>query len=227
MLSPRIGLAALLVFGGLVADVSLAQAPAWWAARGVTNGQPADDYAVANIGQLKQVATQAAAEMNQKLPGGAGSTITALVDSWQQPPLSGVTRDDYAALNQGQLKAVAKLFYDRLAQFSYQGAPIGSGGGYPWTAATGDDDSYALANLGQLKYVFSFVVPTISNPGDADSDGMPDAWETAHGLNPAVNDAAGDLDGDGVSNLAEYQQGLNPQWPDAPAVGLVVFSPSF
>lgn len=46
---------------------------------------------------------------------------------------------------------------------------------------------------------------------DTDGDGMPDAWESAHGLNPSVTDAAGDLDGDGRSNLQEYNGGWDPQ----------------
>jgi hypothetical protein len=45
---------------------------------------------------------------------------------------------------------------------------------------------------------------------DTDGDGMPDAWEVDHGLNPIVNDANGDLDGDGTSNLAEYLVGRDP-----------------
>lgn len=46
---------------------------------------------------------------------------------------------------------------------------------------------------------------------DSDGDGMSDAWELAHGLNPTdTTDAAGDLDGDGLSNLAEYLAGTNP-----------------
>ena len=36
---------------------------------------------------------------------------------------------------------------------------------------------------------------------DTDRDGMPDAWEAAHGLNPAVADNNGDFDGDGYTNL--------------------------
>ena len=51
---------------------------------------------------------------------------------------------------------------------------------------------------------------------DADNDGIPDDWETAHGLNPAVNDASGDADGDGVSNLNEYLLGRDPQRYEAP-----------
>ncbi len=36
---------------------------------------------------------------------------------------------------------------------------------------------------------------------DSDGDGMPGVWETAHNLNPNLNDAALDADDDGVSNL--------------------------
>src|SRR5690606_39207150 len=44
--------------------------------------------------------------------------------------------------------------------------------------------------------VFELVVNAAPLPGnDADGDGMDDAWEMEHGLNPAVNDANGDPDG--------------------------------
>ncbi len=46
---------------------------------------------------------------------------------------------------------------------------------------------------------------TLPAPRDSDGDGMPDAWETAHGLNP--NDPADgrqDRDHDGYTNLEEY-----------------------
>ncbi len=135
---------------------ALAQAPAWWASRGVTNGQPADDYAVANIGQLKHMATQAAAELQSRFGGStvAANEISNLLASWSGSNPSG---DNYAAVNIGQLKAVAKLFYDRLAELRYHDPLVLAPGSiYPWTASTSDDDNYALANLGQLKSVFSF-----------------------------------------------------------------------
>lgn len=39
---------------------------------------------------------------------------------------------------------------------------------------------------------------------DDDNDGMTDAWEIAHGLNPFIDDAGLDADGDGMNNLDEF-----------------------
>ncbi len=55
---------------------------------------------------------------------------------------------------------------------------------------------------------------TVQNvpPPDTDGDGLPDAWETANGLNPGDNaDAAQDKDGDTASNLSEFISGTDPQ----------------
>jgi hypothetical protein len=62
---------------------------------------------------------------------------------------------------------------------------------------------------------------------DSDGDQMPDAYESATGLDPNVDDALGDIDGDGVSNVDQYFETLanngvpidrNPS-PEAPEGG--------
>ena len=53
--------------------------------------------------------------------------------------------------------------------------------------------------------------PEVHRPADwdTDHDGMPDAWEKAHGLNPNdPSDANKDLNGDGYSNLEKYLNSL-------------------
>ncbi len=45
---------------------------------------------------------------------------------------------------------------------------------------------------------------------DSDHDGMPDAWESAHGLSVGVNDGGLDADQDGLDNLQEYLAGTEP-----------------
>lgn len=49
---------------------------------------------------------------------------------------------------------------------------------------------------------------------DADGDGIPSDWESAHGMDPRdASDADKDLDGDGFTNMEEYRDGTDPQNP--------------
>lgn len=49
-------------------------------------------------------------------------------------------------------------------------------------------------------------------PADADHDGMPDAWETEHGLDPTnPDDGPQDADGDGYTNVEERLNGTDPK----------------
>jgi len=63
----------------------------------------------------------------------------------------------------------------------------------------------------------------ITGAGDSDSDGLPNAWEEANGLDPNLGNgehgANGDADGDGRTNIEEYQQGTDPTSPYAIITG--------
>jgi hypothetical protein len=49
---------------------------------------------------------------------------------------------------------------------------------------------------------------------DADNDGLPDAWEKQHGLDPKdATDATRDLNGDGYANIEDFINGLDPRAP--------------
>lgn len=193
--------------------------PAWWSEAGTTilaPGQPAQNYAPANLGQLKQVATQAKKHLDAQSMaiGGAGPAINALVANFT--PAGGHTAATRAAncapINLGQLKAVAKPFYDRLLAVGYNtkqnlidhGAP-GWTQNYAWNPAAPIAQNYSPANLGQLKWVFSFDLAK-----DTDGDAIPDWWALKYfGSVGLVGNA--DADGDGVTNYQEYVNGTDPK----------------
>lgn len=60
----------------------------------------------------------------------------------------------------------------------------------------------------------------INSGVDTDGDGLKDAVEVEHRLNPAVADANGDLDGDGLSNAAEIAAGTDLRNRDTDNDGL-------
>ncbi|MBX7156893.1 MAG: hypothetical protein K1X66_00705 [Verrucomicrobiae bacterium] len=190
-----------------VSLVSAAAVPKWWITRGVINTNlAADNYGPVNVGQLKHVAFQAALELEEKLPNGAGDCLD-LVESFSK------TNGNYAPVNQGQLKYVAQFFYDRLIQEGYTNS-------YPWTTNKDDDANFALVNQGQLKFVFSFDLdkwkPKPPNWVDEDNDGLDDGVEVVLWGDLEQQGADDDADGDGVSNGQEAQDGTDPLDPNPP-----------
>jgi hypothetical protein len=53
-------------------------------------------------------------------------------------------------------------------------------------------------------------------PQDTDGDGMPDAWEAQHSLNPRdPSDGSTDADGDLYTNIEEWLNGTDPRQKDS------------
>lgn len=107
----------MLIVALLMLQSATAEAPVWWGTRGVfKDGAPVvDDYRALNQGQLKNLMRAAVDEMNDTLPGGAGTTLNSLLATWRAGVANG-TADNYAAVNVGQLKAMGKLVRSRLVE---------------------------------------------------------------------------------------------------------------
>ena len=83
------------------------------------------------------------------------------------------------------------------------------------------------ADAGGRDYHIDVVAVRVDTT-DADGDGLPDAWETANGLDPndngdvdPDNGAAGDPDNDNLSNLDERSAGTDPLESDTDMDGLL------
>jgi hypothetical protein len=61
--------------------------------------------------------------------------------------------------------------------------------------------------------------PAWSADRDRDGDGMPNHWESRHGLNPDQANGRGDKDHDGLTNIAEFRHHSDPSDEDTDADG--------
>lgn len=186
--------ATLAVFACILLGSAFAQEPSWWIEKGIGN-TPSDNQAnfnAANVGQLKYISKRAAEVLDSKLSdsGGAGPEISNMVNSFSGFDPS-APDENYKIANIGQLKYVAKKFYDRLFELGTDkiryphGMELISGGAdsssnkYPWPAISANpsaeeiSENYKAALVGQLKYLFSWDV--LENSGFS-YDGIGNGW---------------------------------------------------
>ena len=89
------------------------------------------------------------------------------------------------------------------ASFVFDASYLSSATGCVWEIA---QEASALSS--------QFAARTVEKAVDSDGDGLPDAWESAHGLDPDTPDADADPDHDGLTNRMEYNAGTDPASPD-------------
>jgi probable HAF family extracellular repeat protein len=180
--------------------IGFASGPSWWSRRGVLSANTAAaDYAPANQGQLKNIAKAASAELDAQLPGGAGDPIHNLIGSWATPA---PTTNDFAIVNLGQVKNVARLFYDRLIFVGYANS-------YPWQNNGTTTQDFNAANIGQIKNLFAFDLLATDPIHDVDQNDLPDWWERHYFGHIGGNQNA-DPDGDGITNSQELINHTDP-----------------
>ncbi len=106
-------------------------------------------------------------------------------------------------------------------------APVPSA---PWpTAGFNPGASLSRRSLASFSDDGAEWVATLPTPGepDDDHDGLPDPWETAHGLDPTTpvghQGADGDPDADSLSNIVEFRNHTHPRSAD-PALHVSVLA---
>lgn len=214
---------------------AVAAPPPWWTNGTppvIDANATANNHGPANIGQAKWIVSEALRALEFNAPAIASQVRSDLVGflpdhadriidlSVPENPKSEVwIKNQNMPLLIGQLKSISAPFYSRLAAvqpiwLASQRVTNGTnrpGSIFPWTPTTEDDANKAVATIGQLKAVFSLQFQTlgVASSDDTDQDGLPDSWETAHGLNPNDSaDASLVFPGSTQTNLQTYHSGV-------------------
>lgn len=231
----RLSLLALL--GIFLSTGAGAADPLWW-----SQGSPrpvktsgSEPLAVANVGQARYLAKCAYDALHLRNPVVAQAVLADLVGpgkpitSWTPPaPGTANAKEQYSPLLLGQLKAIARPFYNHLniassswvlsqIQLNHNQQAVEEthywqfsgnshytpNGYYPWNPATPAAANNAPVTIGQLKAIFALRFETLSST-DFDQDGIPDSIELtltyrkANGQWGIFNPADPDTDDNGI-----------------------------
>ena len=206
--------------------------PSWWAS-GVldtSTSNPPDNWAMANIGQLKNIATKARAHLDATLGLTPADWIAAYApDPCPLPFSTTADPDNYSPITIGQLKFIAAGFYrllnnkapgydvrGRLLLLGVPSAAIsGAGPYYPWSVTPSAGENYDSVTIGQLKIVFSFDLTGFFQAltADSDGDGVPDWLEIKYFGVLSATDGTQDHNGNLVVDGIEMALGINPRTP--------------
>ncbi|MGB7156651.1 MAG: hypothetical protein WBD40_01215 [Tepidisphaeraceae bacterium] len=177
---------------------------------GIFNGSNSTGTRVYHAGNVKDTNKDADALDTVALANGDFGSSAFVTDGTFTVPYFGVT-DSAADAYDRVLDYAGATWWDRSAIDAriVQEVRTGTGTIKAWA----DDPFNADPNEG-VEWRALVNTPLTSRPAgfDTDQDGMPDAWEQKHGLNPAIAENNGDFDADGYTNLEEYINEL-AEWP--------------
>jgi hypothetical protein len=187
------------------------------------NGENTIDTAVLSAGQLRAGTNVVAVEIHQAEPDSSDVSFDFELIGYAGPVgvpgaptmISPTNGQEVAAGNIGVVVAGGGPWTNVLLYADTALVGEDASAPYEFTVSglgVGEHELVAVGMEGRgVRMMSAPVGVRVVGEADSDGDGMPDAWELAHGLNPQVNDAQGDADGDGMTNLGEYEAGTDPQ----------------
>jgi hypothetical protein len=176
----------------------------------IFNGSDGTLAKVHHSGNMKDTNKDADANDGTALANSDFGTSAFQSAAYTQVPYTGVTATAAATFTH-VLDHVGSRWWSRHAIDARLVAETRAGTGK--IVAWADDPFNSSASEG-TEWRALVATPMMTRPSgyDSDNDGMPNAWEMTHSLNPNMADNNGDADMDGYTNLEEYLNEV-AAWP--------------